>query len=43
MSGWVGVVPGSEVSVEGRHDGVLLSFLHVLPKERHTGCLQVVV
>lgn len=36
MSGWIGVVPGSEVPVEGRDDGVLLSFLHVLPKGRHT-------
>lgn len=42
VSGWVGVVPGSEVSVEGRHDGVLLSLLHVLPEERHTGCFEVV-
>lgn len=43
MSGWIGVVPGSEVPVEGRDDGVLLSFLHILPEGRHTGCFQVVV
>lgn len=36
MSGWIGVVPGSEVPVEGRDDGVLLPFLYVLPEGRHT-------
>lgn len=42
VSGWVGVIPSREVSVEGRHDGVLLSLLHVLSEERHVGCFEVV-
>lgn len=32
VSGRVRVIPSSEVPVEGRHDRVLLSLFHVLPK-----------
>lgn len=42
MGSWVGIIPGSEVSIEGCDNGILLSFLHILPKERqYTKCFDV--
>lgn len=39
MGSWVGIIPGSEVPVEGCDNGILLSFLHILPKKRqYTKC-----
>lgn len=31
MCGWVGIIPGCEVPVEGGDDGVLFSLLDVFP------------
>lgn len=36
VRGGVGVVPGGEVPVEGRDDGVLLSLLHVSPESTNS-------
>lgn len=33
MSSWISIIPGSEVSVEGCDNSILLSFLHILPEE----------
>lgn len=33
MSSWVSIIPGSEVSVEGCDNSILLSFFHILPEE----------
>lgn len=31
----VSIIPGSEVSVEGRDDGVLVSLFHITPEKEH--------
>ncbi len=33
MSSRVSIIPGSEVSVVGRDNSILLSFFHILPEE----------